>query len=131
MSFDVYGDIEMPFYVLERSDLSGISSCVTILSEPEKGIEADALFWKEKEFVRRMYKQNNATKTVAFHLSKNKFLEVWPQVKECFLRIVTCLLMILQVLFHLLRDIHSGGWRISWLTLDSVTFNSRAICLQV
>ena len=74
------------FEVLERSDISGISSCITILPDTESGVlRPEQTLLEGRRICTSAAESEERNKTPIAHSSfSEQFSEIWPQVKDCF-----------------------------------------------
>ena len=75
------------FEVLDRSDISGVTSCVTILVDPESGSlrPLNSKAKGEKVCTSSFDKEQRSNTPISYDSIEEQFSEMWPQIEGCFL----------------------------------------------
>ena len=87
MSFSMCIEMEKcRFEVLERSDVSGISSCITILPDTESGVlrPSQSLLEGRRICTSAAESEERNKTPIQYSSFTEQFSEIWPQVKDCF-----------------------------------------------
>ena len=75
------------FEVLDRSDISGVTSCVTILSDQESGSlrPLNSKAKGEKVCTSSFDKEQRSKIPISYDSPEEQFTEIWSQIEGCFL----------------------------------------------
>ena len=76
------------FEVLDRSDISGVTSCVTILSDQESGSlrPLNSKAKGEKVCTSSFDKEQRSKIPISYDSPEEQFTEIWSQIEGCFLK---------------------------------------------